>query len=135
MPPALKEIAVSRIACNLQKMGWMVGKAYDNNYDLLAYSPKHYRICSIRVLVFDITGQNRELELKYPLDAESLPACTHLAVYIEPKGWIYIASKNKMVTPEGYVQAVLSPSGTCLDSRENPAAFALYRDKWDELLF
>ena len=134
MAAALEEIAISRIACNLQKMGWMVGKSYDENYDLLAYSPKHYRICSIQVQAFDITGQNREVELKRPVEPETLPGCTHIAVYIEPKGWIYIAAKNKIVTPEKCVQTVLSPSGGCLDTGDNPAAFGMFRDKWDELL-
>ncbi len=134
MTAALKELAVSRLACNLQKMGWMVGRSYDENYDLLAYSPKHYRVCSIQVHAFDISGQNREVELKRAVDKETLPGCTHIAVYIEPKGWLYIASKDKIVTSEGCVRTVLSSSGACLDARDNPAAFGTYREKWDELL-
>jgi hypothetical protein len=134
MTAALKELAVSRLACNLQKMGWMVGKSYDENYDLLAYSPKHYRVCGIQVHAFDISGQNREVELKRAVDKETLPGCTHIAVYIEPKGWIYIAAKEKIITPDGFVRSVLSPAGGCLDERDNPAAFGPYREKWDELL-
>jgi hypothetical protein len=131
---ALHEIATARIALSIQKMGWMVGRSYDQAYDLLAYSPKHYRICGIQVESFELQGSGQEFSLKRGVESSSLSRCTHIAVYVEPKEWIYIAPKEKIVGPEGIIGAVLDTAGIGLDEIDNSFSFGRYRESWEELL-
>jgi hypothetical protein len=128
------EIGLARAAHHLQKAGWMVGRSFDAGYDLLAYSPKHYRICSIGVVTFDLIGPPKPTELRAELPVKVTKTATHLIVYVEPPGWFFIARKEDILVNGGEIRAVLDQSGRPLDKNENPKSFGIFKDQWDQLL-
>ncbi len=128
------EIGLARAAHYLQKTGWMVGRSFDAGYDLLAYSPKHYRICSIGVVTFDLIGPPKITELKTRLPEKVAKTATHLIVYVEPPGWFFIARKEDILYNAWEIRTVLDQSGRPLDKNDNPSSFGLFKDHWDQLL-
>ena len=128
------EIGLARAAHQLQKTGWMVGRSFDAGYDLLAYSPKHYRICSIGVVTFDLVGPPKITELKTGLPEKVAKTVTHLIIYVEPPGWFFIARKGDILSNGCEIGAVLDQSGRPLDKNDNPRSFGAFKDQWDQLL-
>lgn len=127
------EIGLARTAHHLQKIGWMVGRSYDPGYDLLTYSPKHYRICSIGVVTFDLTGPAKIAELRRQLSEKTVRTATHIIIYIEPAAWFFIARTEDIIDDAGGISSVLDQSGRPLDEKDNHLSFGRFRNMWDQL--
>ena len=131
---AVEEIGLARAAHHLQNTGCIVGRSFDTGYDLLAYSPKHYRICSIGVITFDLIGPPKITELRKALPEKVAKTATHLIVYVEPPGWFFIARKEDILLKGDEIRSVLDQSGRPLDKKDNPSSFGIFKDQWERLL-
>src|SRR5208283_2039972 len=94
---ALEKVGRARVAYMLQQKGWKVGEAFDDGYDLLAYHPTSKKVCLIELKAMDLDNRSPGVNLTAPLTATEIGTCTHIIVYLEPQGWVFIAKKKKVL--------------------------------------
>jgi hypothetical protein len=61
---ALEKVGRARVAYKLQILGWQVGEACDDGYDLLAYHPKKKKICQIEIKTMDTSNRSKGVTLR-----------------------------------------------------------------------
>jgi hypothetical protein len=131
---SLEKVGRAKVAYELLKKGWKVGEALDDGYDLLAYNPETKRTVFIEVKAMDIDNRSEGVNLTSKISPTEYDTCTHVIIYVEPKGWFFIARKAKIVTHSSSVFAALDRNGELRKPNENKLSFAKYKDCWDELL-
>ena len=131
---ALEKVGRARVAYMLQQRGWKVGEAFDDGYDLLAYHPKSKRVCLIELKAMDLDNRSPGVNLTAPLTGTEIGTCTHIIVYLEPQGWVFIAKKKKVLTKSHGIFAAVDKSGNLRRPREGSFSFTPFKDKWQELL-
>ena len=99
---ALEKVGKARVAYMLQQRGWKVGDAFDDGFDLLAFHPtKSKRPCYIELKTMDTENRKAGVNLTAPVSKMERDTCTHIIVYVEPQGWVFIARKENVLTPKG----------------------------------
>jgi hypothetical protein len=135
---ALEKVGRARVAYRLQQLGWLVGEAFDDGYDLLAVFPKSDIVakdivCKIELKTMDNDNRGAGSNLTAPVSPKERESCTHIIVYLEPEGRYFIARKDKILTNKGNIYAATDNSGNLRKPREGSFSFSRYEDKWDEL--
>jgi len=131
---ALEKVGRARVAYRLQQMGWRVGEAFSDGYDLLAHHPVHNTTCLIELKTMDISNRGKDSNLTAPVSAMERETCTHIIAYIEPAGRYFIARKDKILTPKGNIFAATDQEGRLRKPREESKSFARFEEAWEELL-
>ncbi len=131
---ALEKVGRARVAYLLQQRGWKVGEALDDGYDLLAYDPNSKKVCLIELKAMDTENRSAGVNLTAPLTETEINTCTHIIVYLEPQGWVFIAKKENVLTPKGNIFAALDENGNLRQPKEGSKSFAPFKDRWEELL-
>lgn len=103
---ALEKVGRARVAYRLQQLGWLVGEAFDDGYDLLAVFPKSEIVgkdivCKIELKTMDNDNRGADSNLTAPVSPKERESCTHIIVYLEPEGRYFIARKDKVLTIRG----------------------------------
>ena len=96
---ALEKVGRARVAYMLQQRGWKVGEAFDDGYDLLAFHPTSKKTSLHRT---QGNGHGEPFAWQQPdctCDREK-HTCTHIIVYVEPQGWVFITLKRRL-SPQG----------------------------------
>lgn len=122
------------MAYKLQTMGWQVGEAFEDGYDLLAFHPQHNKVCRIEVKTMDISNRSEGVNLTAPVSLTERKVCTHIIVYVEPHGWYFVAKKEHILTPSGNIFAAIDRNGTLRTPKKRSKSFVPFQDAWDELL-
>ena len=131
---ALEKVGRARVAYMLQQRGWKVGEAFDDGYDLLAYHPKKSKKpCYIELKTKDLENLSPTNNLIAPLTKTERSICTHIIVYVEPKGWVFIAKKENVLPPGGSIFAALDKNRNLRQPKKGSKSFAPFKDRWDEL--
>jgi|GEM_PF-5210197 len=131
---ALEKVGRARVAYKLQTMGWQVGEAFQDGYDLLAFHPRHEKVCRIELKAMDIANRSEGVNLTAPVSLSEQKACTHIIVYVEPHGWYFVARKKQILTTKGNIFAAIDRRGNLRSPKKNSKSFARFRDTWNELL-
>ena len=137
---ALEKVGRARVAYRLQQMGWLVGEAFDDGYDLLAVFPQSEMVsndivCKIELKTMDNDNRGAGSNLTAPVSSRERESCTHIIVYLEPEGRYFIARKDKILTNKGNIYAATDSTGKLRNYRENSFSFTRYENSWDELKF
>lgn len=128
---ALEKVGRARVAYMLQQKGWRVGEAFDDGFDLLAVHPKVGKVCLIEVKAMD--ANNRSGNFTAPLTPTERKTCTHVVVYVEPQGLVFVARKKRILTKGGNIFAPVDRTGVLRKPKKGSKSFVPYLDKWDEL--
>lgn len=131
---ALEKVGRARVAYMLQQRGWKVGEAFDDGFDLLAHHPKSKKTSLIELKAMDLDNRSPGVNLTAPLTKTEISTCTHIIVYLEPKGWVFIAKKEDVLTPKGNIFAAVNDKGDLRKPKKGKKSFAPFKDKWQELL-
>ncbi|RKN81045.1 hypothetical protein [Ulvibacterium marinum] len=130
---ALEKVGRARVAYFLQQRGWLVGEAFDNGYDLLAFNTETKDICLIELKTMDLNNRGAETNLTSPVSKKERESCTHIIVYLEPEGRCFIARKEKILTKKGNIFAATTIEGKLRKPRKGSYSFAVYENCWEEL--
>ncbi len=130
---ALEKVGRARVAYKLQQMGWLVGEAFDDGYDLLVVFPGLNHHCRIELKTMDIDNRSSKSNLTAPVSQKERESCTHIIVYLEPDGRYFIARKDKILTNKGNIYAATDENGVLRNPREGSFSFSRYENKWEEL--
>lgn len=130
---ALEKVGRARVAYKLMQLGWRVGEAYDDGYDLLAYNEKHKKSVLIELKTMDIDNRKTGGNLTAVLTTNEIKTCTHIIIYVEPDGFCFIAPKNKILTSKGSVFASLNNKREFRAPRANCKNFSIYKEDWNQL--
>ncbi len=131
---ALEKVGRARVAYMLQQRGWKVGEAFDDGYDLLAYHPKSKKTSLIELKTMDTENRAAGVNLTAPLTETERSTCTHIIVYVEPQGWVFIAKKQNVLTPKGNIFAAVDDKGNLRQPKKGKKSFTPFKNKWEELL-
>jgi hypothetical protein len=116
------------------RQGWRVGEAFNDGYDFLAHHPEQNVTCYIELKTMDSSNRGKDSNLTAPVSPKEQNTCTHIIVYLEPKGQYFIARKDRILTSKGSIFAATNEKGELRVPRENSNSFTNYEDAWDELL-
>ena len=132
---ALEKAGRARVAYMLQQKGWKVGEAFDDGYDLLAYHPEKAKVCFIELKAMDMDNRSEGVNLTAPISDTERDGCSHIIVYVEPEGLVFIAKKEKIITDGGNIFATIDKKGKLRSPKEGSKSFAPFQDSWDELCY
>lgn len=131
---ALEKVGRAKVAYMLQKKGWLVGEAFSDGYDLLVVNPNSKKVCKIELKTMDIENRTASnTNLTAPVSQYERNNCTHIIVYVEPFGDIFIARKNKVLTKTGIFCAYNHSKKSYRKAKANSKSFEPYKDAWNEL--
>ena len=131
---ALEKIGRAKLAYVLMKEGWQVGEAFDDGYDLLAHHSASNTVCRIELKTMDIDNRSKGVNLTAPVSPTERNHCTHIVVYVEPKGWFFIARKDRILTDAGNIFAAINENGERRKPRGESKSFAKFQNAWGQLL-
>ena len=130
---ALEKVGRAKVAYKLQQMGWLVGEAFDDGYDILAVKDKKV-ICKIELKTMDMDNRGPKSNLTAPVSKNEREQCTHIIIYLEPIGRFFIARKDKILTKKGNVFAAINKERNDLTTPRNQSfSFANFENQWQEL--
>jgi hypothetical protein len=130
----LEKVGRAKVAYLLQKKGWLVGEAFADGYDLLVVNPKSKKVCKVELKTMDLENRvANNTNLTAPVSQFERTNCTHIIVYVEPFGDIFIARKNKILTKTGIFCAYNHTKQEYRKAAKNSRSFGPYKNAWHEL--